>query len=471
MAGPSPYGSFVASSYSSESHVTRHPHARRSWLESTFKIDERGSTVLREIRAGTATFLTMSYIIVVNSRLLGSPNSSIPHSDVAIGTALSSAVASIFCGFFANIPFALAPGLGLSAYVSVDLGDPAAGAWRGALAACAVSGALQIVLGYIGLSGYLMRGTPRSVQSGTVIGMGLLLAFIGLQDVGIVAAAKAGQSGLLTTGDNAYGAPAAMAALGLVIVALLSSRQVPGAVLVAVFAVALLSVVLQSSPPPEAVFGVPNPGDGFLAWDFGMLRFAEHAPAIVAFLLVAIFDIAGVLIGLAGPAELEVEHGEPVGAHYAFVAAGLGTIVGAAFGSSPVIVHLESAAGIHEGGRTGLTAVTAGLWFALSLFAAPLIDFVPQTATAPILVFIGACMLSQAKFVDWDEPIEAVPAFVTLTAIPFCFSVPQGIAIGAIASSVLLTSDRILTAVQDCLCGRGGGRGGGSARGDYSGTD
>jgi AGZA family xanthine/uracil permease-like MFS transporter len=435
----------------SNGRAARHGAPPDGLLDRVFKLQERNTTVWTEVRAGTATFVTMSYIIVVNARLLGAPNSSIPHSDVAMGTAASSAIASIICGLFGNLPFALAPGLGLSAYVSVDMGT--GDAWRGALAACAVSGLVQVVMAFLGLSSYLMRGTPRSVQTGTVVGMGLLLAFIGLQSVGIVQAAKPGQSGLLSIGDNAYGPPAGMAAVGLLMVSLLASRQVPGAVLGSVCFVSFLSVVLQSSPPPEAAFGWPVPRDGFLAWNFLQLTFAQHAPAIIAFILVAVFDIAGVLVGLSLPAGLTHSEGEePEGAHWAFVAAGVGTIVGAAFGSSPVIVHLESAAGVHEGGRTGLTAVTVGLWFALSLFAGPLLDFVPETATAPVLVFVGSLMMARSADVDWADPLKGVPAFITLCAIPFSFSVPNGIALGAVASTVLLSCDRVLAKVAKRCC-------------------
>ena len=346
------------------------------WMERRFQLRKRGSTLGRELRAGTATFLTMSYIVIVNARVAGG-RSGIPPSDVMLGTAASSAVGSFVCGYFGNLPFALAPGLGLSAYMSVGLastagrGTPIGGRgnkhtierapeWQSALAACAVAGMIQMLMARR-LSSYLMKGTPRSVQVGTVVGMGLLIAFVALQEIGMVERAPnspvpyiASNSTdfrpggpLVQLGENAYSAESMLACVGLVIVTFLAHHDIAGSVLIAVGVNTIVSIWLLGTQPPQAVFALPTPEEAFLAWDFGALTIRKHVPAILAFILVGVFDIAGVMIGLSHVIGLEEsDDGTPKGSSWAFFAAGLGTVVGAMFGSTPVIVHLESAAGL-----------------------------------------------------------------------------------------------------------------------------
>jgi len=334
------------------------------WIENRFQLRKRRSTIWREIRAGTATFLTMSYIVIVNARVAGA-HSGIPTSDVMIGTAASSAVGSFVCGYFGNLPFALAPGLGLSAYLSEGLASPTGRPkrvpeWQTALAACAIAGIIQMLMARR-LSAYLMKGTPRSVQVGTVVGMGLLIAFVALQEIGIVERApyvpvpltasnsteyRSGEP-LVQLGENVYSAESFLAIFGLVLVTFLSHHDVPGSVLVAVGLNTLISIQFLGTRPPEAILALPIPQKAFLAWDFASLTIRKHLPAVLAFILVGVFDVAGVMIGLSHAIGLEAsEDGTPQGSAWAFFAAGIGTVVGAMFGSTPVIVHLESAAGL-----------------------------------------------------------------------------------------------------------------------------
>ena len=342
------------------------------WLNRRFSIRKRGSTIAREIRAGTATFLTMSYIVIVNARVAGG-RSGIPSSDVMIGTAASSAIASFVCGYFGNLPFALAPSLGLSAYFSIGLASTAAAGttkkhyvaphapeWQSALAACAMAGILQMIMARR-LCTYLMKGTPKSVQVGAVVGMGLLLAFVALQELGIVEKApnvpipaissnstEVRQGGpLVQLGSNAYSAETMLACLGLAIVTFLAHHDVAGSVLIAVGVNTIISIWLLGTRAPAAVFGLPNPKEAFLAWDFRSLLNQKYIPAVLGFIAVGVFDTAGVMIGLSHVIGLEhSDQGVPKGSSWAFFAAGLGTAVGAMFGSTPVIVHLESAAGL-----------------------------------------------------------------------------------------------------------------------------
>jgi AGZA family xanthine/uracil permease-like MFS transporter len=347
----------------------------KKWLNKKFELSKRNTNIGREFRAGTATFLTMSYIVIVNARVAGG-SSGIPSSDVMIGTAASSAIGSFVCGYFGNLPFALAPGLGLSAYLSVGLASSVphntiskkvhhsevvnTPQWQSALAACAVAGMVQVVMANR-LSLYLMKGTPRSVQVGTVVGMGLLIAFVALQQIGMVERApntpvhyiasnstefRAGGP-LVQLGDNAYSAESMLACFGLVTVTFLAHHDIPGSVLMAVGMNTLISIWILGTQPPLALFGWPVPDKAFLAWDFGSLTVGKHLPAVLAFILVGVFDIAGVMIGLSHIIGLEQDaDGIPKGSSWAFFAAGVGTVVGAMFGSTPVIVHLESAAGL-----------------------------------------------------------------------------------------------------------------------------
>lgn len=442
-----------------------------NWLDSSFHISRRGSTIGREIRAGTATFLTMSYIVIVNARVAGG-SSGIPNSDVMIGTALSSAIASIVCGYFGNLPFALAPGLGLSAYISVGLTNHASRQhlisskhtlvqeyeeWQTALAACAIAGVIQMFMANR-LSSYLMKGTPRAVQVGTVVGMGLLIAFVALQQIGFVQKApnttvafRASNSTLqrdggplVELGENAYSLETLLACFGLLTVTFLSHHDIQGSVLIAVGLNTLISILLLGTNPPEAVFAFPHPQKAFLGWDFLHLSLVRHVPVILAFILVGVFDVAGVLIGLSHVMKIDVnENGIPNGSAWAFFAAGLGTFIGAMFGSTPVIVHLESAAGLTEGGRTGLSACVCGIWFLLCLFTGPLLDSVPPCATSPVLFFVGSLMMGQLATLDWHNPAHSIPAFTTLTIIPFTFSVPNGVFFGALMSSTFVLFEGI----------------------------
>jgi AGZA family xanthine/uracil permease-like MFS transporter len=416
----------------------------KRFLERKFALTKRKSTLWNEFRAGTSTFVTMAYIILVNSRLLGFPHSGIPRNDVMIGTIVSSSIATFLCGYFGNLPFALAPGLGLSAYMSMEQANPSGETtWQVALASCAVAGFIQIALAVLGFSSALMKGTPRSVQSGTVIGMGLLLSFVAVQELGLIEAAPP-EAGLIQLSDNVYELPALISFIGLIIISVMSSRKIVGSILLTVLLLTFTSIWVLDTTPPQAIIDLPHVESAFLAWDFTGLSIRKHGPVIVAFVLVGVFDVAGVLIGLAHAANLTTttssssngngnddDDAPPPGSEWAFAAAGVGTVIGAAFGSTPVIVHLESAAGVSEGGKTGLTAIVVSLWFALSLFIGPLVEVVPAIATAPVLFYVGMLMMSQAHDVRWHDPIEGMPAFVALTLIPFTFSVPNGVAFGA----------------------------------------
>lgn len=288
---------------------------KRRWgstaLDERFRLTERETSVWTEIRAGTASFLTMSYIIIVNARVLGYPNSGIPRSDVMVGTATSSAVACFVSGYFANLPFALAPGLGLSAYASIGMAGSDPDAWRAALASFFLAGAVQMLLAVSQFSPSLMKNTPRSVQSGTVMGMGLLLAFVGLQEIGLIEGAPQ-SSGLVQLGQKAYTMEALFAFLGLVLLALLAHRKFPGAILVTL---AGMTVVDSQWLNPQnysgfspanitADFYLPQESAALFALDFSRLTLPLHGPATFAFVLVGVFDVAGVLMGLSRSAGL-----------------------------------------------------------------------------------------------------------------------------------------------------------------------
>lgn len=440
-------------------------------LDHVFHLEERGTTVWKEVRAGTATFLTMCYVVIVNARVVGD-SSPIPASDVMLGTAISSALGCFICGLFGNLPFALAPGLGLSAYMSVSLANAeinsssvrlgvsghnenhqphsdAQAAWKGSLATCAVAGMIQMLMSYR-LSPLLMRFTPKSIQVGTVVGMGLLLAFVALEQIQFIQRVVpvglmngSTTAPLLQLGPGVRSTEGIIAFVGLLVLLVLSQRRVPGNVVIAIVLNTFLSIHYLHSPVPEAVFAHPKTGKAFGAWNFHQLDSSSISP-IVSFILVAVFDIAGVLVGLARVSGLPVDEDEiPHGASWAFFAAGLSTVVGALFGSTPVIVHLESAAGLSEGGKTGLTACVCALWFSACVFLSPLLVVVPSVATTPVLMFIGSLMMDQITFLD-DSLYEKISSYVTLTFIPFTFSVPNGVVSGFLVRSCLYVMEWVI---------------------------
>jgi AGZA family xanthine/uracil permease-like MFS transporter len=401
-------------------------------LDGYFCITERGSTIGTEIRAGTAAFLTMSYLLLVNPQIMN--QAGVSHSNAVMGTALSSAVASIVVGVGGNLPFGLAPGLGLSAYLTYGLVLADVATLSEALTACFASGALLFVCAVSGIANIVMRIVPKSIKMAIVVGMGILIAMIGMVSIQLIVA---DEKTLVAMGDLSQWTMQ-LSLLGVMLIASLMYHNVQGAILVGITILTLIFWTINKSWP-SYFFEIPN-WDGVQYIDVSVMWRWEKAgtiyTAVFTFLFICIFDVSGVMFGLATLSGLLQEDGSIKRAIWGFLGSSAGTLVAAFFGSTPIICTVECAAGIKEGGRTGLTAVVIGIYFLLSLFLAPLFGAVPDGATAPVLILVGTLMMGEAAKIDWEVMDSAVPAFLVLTLIPLTYSITNGIVFGLMSAAV-----------------------------------
>ncbi len=403
-------------------------------LNQYFKISERGSDIKTEIRAGITTFLTMSYILFVNPQILSLAG--MPANDVAIATALAAAVATLIMGVFANYPFALAPGMGLNAYFTFGVVKGMGVDWQIALVAVFIEGLLFMALAMTGVRTKLINAIPHCIKIATMTGIGLFLAIIGFQGAKLTVDHPAT---LVTLGD--LHDPAVLLALaGIVLTAALVVKQVKGAILIGIVSLTLIAWFSGLSPMPEWIVAMPSlPEETFMALDFSQIFNATLITVVIAFLFVDIFDTAGTLLGVGRLGGFLNKKGELPGADKAFMADATGTTAGSLLGTSTVTTYIESATGIEEGGRTGLTAVVVAALFLLALFFTPLFVAVPALATAPALIVVGAMMMSAAKEMDWNKLEDGVPAFLTIIAMPFTYSIAHGITLGVISYVLIHT--------------------------------
>lgn len=444
--GPEKHQPASKSPYSSD-RLNRQTTSKeeRSLLVRIFDLDRRKTTVYKEVRAGITTFLTMAYVLVVNPEILGRPRSALERSDVVLATALSSALASFVIGIFGNLPFGCAPGLGLSAYLSYGLIGNRDMSLSNALSLCYFSGIIMFFLGITRLSEQLMKLIPKTIKLATVAGMGLLLSFIGMQEVHMVVAADDGS--LVTLGSlqnwNLW-----LCIFGLLFLATLTYYRIKGAVLIGIFTITMI-VWMATNSAPSRIFQLPDFSQvrevyreaSDLRGFFAQSHWTEILPPAIAFIAVGIFDVSGVMFGCAKLANLYDDQKDKVpGSKWAFLSTALGTMVAALLGCSPIIIHIESVAGIKEGGRTGLTAVTVAFMFLISVFFVPLLSDIPSAATAPVLLLIGTMMMGSTTEIDWKSMYEAVPAFLTLVTMPLTFSIPNGIFFGTLAHITLFFS-------------------------------
>ena len=404
-------------------------------LERYFGLSAHGTTVRTEILAGFTTFLTMAYIVAVNPAILG--EAGMPVAAVAAATCLAAGIGSILMGLASNTPLALAPGMGLNAYFTYTVVKGMGIAWPTALGCVFLSGAVFLVLTLTGVRQLIVGAVPRSLFAAVAAGVGLFIAFIGLKDAGIIVSNPATSVGL---GDLT--APtAALAIAGLILIAVLQAWNVRAAILVGVAATGLAAWALGLAPPAGHgggdlsatafkfdVAGALGLKGGHLA---GLLEI------VFVFLFVDLFDNVGTLVAVTKKAGLVEPDGTIPRLNRILLVDSIATMVGAAAGTSTVTSYIESAAGVAAGGRTGLTSVTVGALFLLTLFVAPLVTRIPTAATAPALILVGALMVGAVAEVDWSDTKLAVPAFLTLVTIPLTYSIANGLAFGVTAYAVL----------------------------------
>lgn len=419
-----------------------------SFLEKTFQLRDRGTTVQTEVLAGATTFLTMAYIVLVNPAILSTTG--MPLAGVAAATCLAAGIGCLLMGFLANYPIALAPGMGLNAYFAFTVVGAMGVPWQTALGLVFISGVLFFVLTLVGVRQLIVSAIPRALFSAIAAGIGIFIAFIGLRGAGLVVANPAT---LVSLGDI-HASTTLLALLGLAILSILMVLKVRGAIFIGIVATAILGWVLglaEWKPQPyslEEMTGTALQLDIPAALGIGGHGFGLALLEILfVFLFVDLFDNVGTLVAVSKKAGLMRPDGSIPRLNRILFADAGATVVGSLAGTSTVVSYIESASGVSAGGRTGLTAVITGLLFLATLFVAPWAQVIPAAATAPALILVGGMMMAPLNEIDWDDPVVAVPAFLTLITIPLTFSIANGLAFGVIAYAVLkLASRRIAKA-------------------------
>lgn len=396
-----------------------------------FKLAENGTTLRTEVVAGLTTYLTMAYIVVVNPSILAAAG--IDQGAAFVATCVAAALGSLAMGLMANLPIALAPGMGLNAYFAFTVVGAMGVPWQTALGAVFLSGLLFLLVSLLRVREWLIGAVPLSLKLGIAAGIGAFLGLIGLRGMGLVAASPATLVALGKLSDPAVW----LSCAAFVLMAGLAARRVPGAVLIGVLAAALAGLPLGLTVFRGVVAAPPSLAPTFLQMDLAGALSLGVVTVVLTFFLVDVLDNAGTLIAVAQRAGLLRPDGTLPRLREALLADSGGAILGAALGTSTVTSYIESAAGIQAGGRTGLTAVVVGALFALTVFLAPLAAAIPAFATAPALVFVACLMLGALRDVAWDDVTEALPAVVVALATPFTFSIATGIGLGFIAHAAV----------------------------------
>lgn len=401
-------------------------------MEKLFKLKERGTTVSKEIIAGITTFLAMAYILAVNPGMLGSIGNGMTFGSVFTATAIASAVATLVMAFWANLPVALAPGMGLNAFFTYTVCFGMGCSWQLALTAVFVEGIIFIILSLFGIREKIINAIPSGMKKAVAVGIGLFIALIGLANAGIVSSDTGTIIGFVNF--NMSSKTAIVAMLGLIITIVLYLLKVPGAILLAIIATTIIGIPFGVTTIPEnwKPFSLPA-APLFCKFEWASVLSVKFFVIMFTFLFTDLFDTIGTLMGVTQQANLVDKDGNIPNAKAALMSDSIGTVVGACLGTSTVTSFVESSSGVAAGGRTGLTSVTTGVLFLLALFMTPIFALIPSAATAPALIFVGFLMLQQVVDIDFKDPTEGIPAFITIMVMPFSYSISKGIAFGMIA--------------------------------------
>ncbi len=412
-------------------------------MKRLFALEAQGTTVAREVRGGLATFLTMAYILVANPAILAAAG--VPYEPAVAATAAAAALCTLLMGLGARFPLALAPGMGLNAIVAFQIA-PAAGSWQAAMGLVVLDGLVVLVLVLLGLREAVMHAIPRDLRRAIAVGIGLFIALIGAVNARLVAVpagtvAELARRPEATLPPVTYGSlqtpEAAVAALGLLVIALLLVRRVPGAIVLGIAAGTVFALGLGLARLPAAGWlAVPGFETVGAADVRGALSLAL-LPLLVSIIMVDFFDTIGTVTAVAETAQLQDAEGRIPRLRRILAIDGMSAAVGGLFGASSVTSYIESAAGAAEGARTGLHSVVVAGCFALAVFAAPVAAIVPPAATAPALIMVGFLMTQQITRIDFDTLETAIPAFVVLVIIPFTWSISHGIGYGFLTYVVI----------------------------------
>jgi adenine/guanine/hypoxanthine permease len=402
-----------------------------NWLNRYFEIDAKGSSVRTEILAGIATFLTMAYIVVVNPAILS--KAGMDFGAVFVATILAAFVGSSIMGWWAKWPVALAPGMGLNAFVTYGVVLGMKQPWEVALGAVFVSGVIFLVLSLTGLREWIINSIPKSLKLGIGAGIGMFLAIIGLKNAGVVVAHPAT---LVSLGDVTE-LPVLLFIAGFIIMTVLDRLRVPGGIIVGVLVVSIVGWLTGVAEFQGVIGATPSLSPTLFKLDIQGAITAAMIGVVFALLFVDFFDTAGTLTSVANLAGKIDDDGKVEGIGRAVISDSVATVAGALFGTSNTTTYIESAAGIKEGGRTGLTAVVVSLLFLSCLVLAPLAQSIPGYATAAALVFVATFFMRNLVEIEWDDATEFAPAVLAAVLMPLTFSIANGIAIGFITYAVV----------------------------------
>ena len=424
-------------------------------LENMFHLKENRTTVQTELLAGLTTFMTMAYILAVNPLILSAAG--MDAGAVFTATALASGISCVLIASFANLPFALSSAMGLNAFFAYTVVGQMGYSWQLALTAVLIEGLIFIALSMTNVREALFNAIPLTLKSAVTVGIGFFITFIGLQNAHVVVAGpklvalfsfpKAVAEGTF----HSEGITVLLALFGILLTAVLVIKNIKGHILIGIFATWGLGIILELlgvyipdpargyfSLMPSGIIAPPvSLAPTFLQFDFHAILSLDFIVVIFAFLFVDLFDTLGTLIGCASRADMLDEKGRLPRVKGALLADACGTALGACLGTSTISTYVESSAGIVEGGRTGLTAVTTAIFFLVALFFSPLFLAVPGFATAPALVIVGFLMMQQVAKIPWSDITEAIPSFICIAVMPFAYSSAEGIAFGIISYTLL----------------------------------
>lgn len=403
-------------------------------LEKFFKLSANKTTVRTEILAGVTTFMTMAYILAVNPSILG--DAGMDKGAVFTATALSAVIATLVMALVAKLPFALAPGMGLNAFFAYTVVLTMGYSWQFALTAVFLEGIIFIILTAFNIREMIVNAIPSNIRYSISVGIGLFIAFIGLQNAGIIVDHPAT---LVTLGDMSN-ASVILAILGIFIIGTLLAFRVKGALLIGILIATIIGIPMGLTHLPQGHNYVeipPSLDPIFFKFDFHQIFTIDMLIVLFTFLFVDMFDTVGTLIGVSTKADMLDEKGNIPRVKQALFADAVGTFCGSILGTSTVTTYVESASGVAEGGRTGLTALSTAVLFALALVFAPIFLMIPAAALAPVLIIVGLFMMSPVKKIDLEDFTEAIPAFLTIILMPLTYSIADGIIFGLTAFVLL----------------------------------
>ena len=408
----------------------------KNLLERTFQLELNNTSIKQEFLAGFTTFITMAYIIFVNPQMMSASGMDLGASFV--GTCIAAAIACFAMGFYSNWPVGLAPGMGLNAFFTYTVVGEMGYSWEVALGAVFLAGIIFVVISITPLRQWMLNIIPMNLRIAMGAGVGLFVGFTGLKTGGIIIQNEAT---FLSLG-NFKNIETLLAALGFLLILILAVRKVVGAIIIGVLAVTISGILLGLIEFNGIVSSPPDLRPILLKLDIMGAIDVAMISVVISFLFVNLFDTAGTLLGVASRANLIEDSGKIINLDKALKADSTSSVAGSFFGCSPVTSYVESSAGVEAGGRTGLTAITIGAFFLISIFFSPIASMVPSYATAGALVYVAILMLGGMEKLDWSDNTELLPALIMIIMIPLTFSIANGIAIGFISYVVLKLSSK-----------------------------